>query len=59
MLVLHSKIRIIPTLPNNALGYNAHNHCKWIEIITRQQDLMRERSQFIEMNILSEIFSSP
>ena len=30
------------------------NHRKWIENITRQQDLMRERSQFFEMNILSE-----
>ena len=26
------------------------NHRKWIENITRQQDLMRERSQFFEMN---------
>ena len=26
-------------------------HHKWIENITRQQDLMRERSQFFEMNI--------
>ena len=30
------------------------NHRKWIENITRQQDLMRERSQFFEMNVLSE-----
>ena len=33
------------------------NHRKWIENITRQQDLMRERSQFFEMNVLSEGFS--
>ena len=32
------------------------NHRKWIENITRQQDLMRERSQFFEMNMLSEGF---
>ena len=32
------------------------NHRKWIENITRQQDLMRERSQFFEMNVLSEGF---
>ncbi|KAH9042293.1 CNH-domain-containing protein [Lactarius hengduanensis] len=32
------------------------NHRKWIENITRQQDLMRERSQFFEMDILSEGF---
>ncbi|KAN0141547.1 hypothetical protein V8E53_000009 [Lactarius tabidus] len=30
------------------------NHRKWIENITKQQDLMRERSQFFEMNVLSE-----
>ena len=30
------------------------NHRKWIENITRQQDLMPERSQFFEMNVLSE-----
>ena len=30
------------------------NHRKWVENITRQQDLMRERSQFFEMNVLSE-----
>ena len=29
---------------------------KWIENIMRQQDLMRERSQFFEMNILPEGF---
>ncbi len=32
------------------------NHRKWIENITRQQDIMRERSQFFEMDILSEGF---
>ena len=32
------------------------NHRKWTENITRQQDLMRERSQFFEMNVLSEGF---
>ena len=32
------------------------NHRQWIENITRQQDLMRERSQFFEMNVLSEGF---
>jgi hypothetical protein len=32
------------------------NHRKWIENITRQQDLMRERSQFFKMNVLSEGF---
>lgn len=32
------------------------NHRKWIENITRQQDLMRERSQFFEMESLSEGF---
>lgn len=32
------------------------NHRKWIELITRQQDLMRERSQCFEMDILSEGF---
>ena len=32
------------------------NHRKWIENITRQQDLMPERSQFFEMNMLSEGF---
>ncbi|KAN0129875.1 CNH domain containing protein, partial [Lactarius tabidus] len=30
------------------------NHRKWIENITKQQDLMRERSQFFGMHILSE-----
>ena len=32
------------------------NHRKWIENITRQQDLMRERSQFFETEMLSESF---
>lgn len=32
------------------------NHRKWIENITRQQDLMRDRSQFFEMDTLSEGF---
>ena len=32
------------------------NHRKWIECITHQQDLMRERSQFFEMDPLSEGF---
>ncbi|KAI0251796.1 RhoGEF Rgf2 [Lactifluus subvellereus] len=32
------------------------NHRKWIENITQQQDLMRERSQFFEMEMLSEGF---
>lgn len=32
------------------------NHRKWIELITHQQDLMRERSQFFEMDTLSEGF---
>jgi len=32
------------------------NHRKWIEQITRQQDLMRDRSQFFEMDTLSEGF---
>ena len=32
------------------------NHREWIENITRQQDLMRERSLFFEMDKLSEGF---
>jgi len=32
------------------------NHRKWIELISHQQDLMRERSQFFEMDTLSEGF---
>ncbi|KAI0306077.1 CNH domain-containing protein [Multifurca ochricompacta] len=32
------------------------NHRKWVENITRQQDLMRERNQFFEMETLSESF---
>jgi RHO1 GDP-GTP exchange protein 1/2 len=32
------------------------NHRKWIENVTRQQDLMRDRSQFFEMDKLSEGF---
>jgi RHO1 GDP-GTP exchange protein 1/2 len=32
------------------------NHRKWIESITSQQDLMRDRSRFFEMEILSESF---
>jgi hypothetical protein len=32
------------------------NHRKWIESIIRQQDLMRDRSQFFEMEKLSEGF---
>lgn len=32
------------------------NHRKWIELITHQQDLMRERSQFFELDTLSEGF---
>jgi RHO1 GDP-GTP exchange protein 1/2 len=32
------------------------NHRKWIESITRQQDLMRERNQFFELDVLSEGF---
>jgi RHO1 GDP-GTP exchange protein 1/2 len=32
------------------------NHRKWIESITRQQDLMRERNQFFELDMLSEGF---
>jgi len=32
------------------------NHRKWIEHITHQQDLMRDRSQFFEMETLSEGF---
>lgn len=32
------------------------NHRKWIESVTRQQDLMRDRSQFFEMDKLSEGF---
>ena len=31
------------------------NYRKWIENITRQLDLMRERSQFFEMNVLSAL----
>ena len=30
------------------------NHRKWIESVTLQQDLMRDRSQFFEMDKLSE-----
>jgi hypothetical protein len=32
------------------------NHRKWIEGIARQQDLMRDRSHFFEMDKLSEGF---
>jgi hypothetical protein len=32
------------------------NHRKWIENITRQQDLVCKQSQFFEMNVLSEGF---
>ncbi|KAN0129799.1 hypothetical protein V8E53_012391 [Lactarius tabidus] len=32
------------------------NHRKWIENMTRQHDLMRERSQFFEVNVFSEGF---
>jgi hypothetical protein len=32
------------------------NHRKWVESVTRQQDLMRDRSQFFEMDKLSEGF---
>jgi hypothetical protein len=32
------------------------NHRKWIESVTRQQDLMRDRSHFFEMDKLSEGF---
>jgi hypothetical protein len=32
------------------------NHRKWIENITLQQDLMHERSQFFEVNVLPEGF---
>ena len=35
------------------------NHRKWIENITRQQDLIQERSQFFDINVLSEGFFQP
>ena len=39
------------------LEATAHaSHRKWIENITMQQDLMLERSQFFETNVLSESF---